>query len=158
MAKQSYKQFEASDLRLEHVFVMNASLNTPEQFPEGEMEYNFDVAPQLIPISIESGVLVRIFIKGRIQPKESPTEILPATYEIDLRFNFRVKDFDKYTSLKEQELDMSNDLCIAMLSLAYSTARGICISRFQSTVFGEFYLPIVTPDQLLKSSNLKARE
>jgi hypothetical protein len=158
MSSKKHKPFKAEDIALEHVFVMNASLQTPEDFPEGEVEFKFEIRPELFPIAAESGALVRMLISGRMGQKGGDDNSPTATCQLDIRYNFKINDLENYADLQELPGDLSKELCYALLSVAYSTARGICVSRFQNTVFGVAYLPIVNPEQLLQSSNLRPRE
>jgi hypothetical protein len=43
----------------------------------------------------------------------------------------------------------------AIASIVYSTSRGILMSRFQGTVFADFILPVIDPNQLLDMKQLR---
>ena len=52
---------------------------------------------------------------------------------------------------KTDELEVDGRLANALASITYSTTRGILMTRFQGTVLASFILPVIDPNELMKS-------
>lgn len=65
---------------------------------------------------------------------------------------FQFEDFDDLISIsKDNEIDMPDNLIINLISIVYSTIRGILFSLTQKTEYEDMYLPLTNPDEIRHS-------
>lgn len=67
-------------------------------------------------------------------------------------FIFQVDNLDELTKLLENGIvEIDVELSKTLLSLAFSTSRGMIFSRTQGTILNGIILPVVNPNDLLNS-------
>lgn len=67
-------------------------------------------------------------------------------------FIFHIENIDELVEEKEDKsLNVNGGLGNALASIAYSTSRGILMTRFQGTSLNDFILPVINPNDLLKN-------
>lgn len=92
----------------------------------------------------------RIKIKLIIDLSDSSKTGNLANYEID--FHFKIKNLDKFYSIKEGEPPLlSGNLIATLLGICFSTARGILYERLANTNFKGVILPVVSPKKMLET-------
>lgn len=67
----------------------------------------------------------------------------------NIHFIYKIDNLDELVSMTADGLDVSQSLQNTLASVSYSTARGMLINRLQNTVFQDFILPVMNPDQLI---------
>ena len=146
--KKTVSKFDAEKLELVEVKIVKASINCREDFDfEALLKYHPSIKTSLrvsmetksvrcaLDISVETG-------SSNSQPECSGNFLFHFYFEVS-----NLPELLEVTEDESNELDPA--LAIAIAGVAYSTARGILISRFQGTVFSLFILPIVNPAKLL---------
>ncbi|MFC6100305.1 hypothetical protein [Olivibacter domesticus] len=66
-------------------------------------------------------------------------------------FIFQVENLEEYVLKKEEKPLFSGILISTLLTIAYSTLRGILHTKLADTPLKDFILPIISPNELLKS-------
>ncbi len=127
---------------------------------------SFDIAPELsyteigsIDFSVEtrSGFnfqenYANITLSFALYGSNEDKERLPVEAFFELSFDFLVENIYDYVieegkDGEEEKVDVS--LGITLTAIAYSTARGVLMTRFQGTAFKDFILPIADPAKIL---------
>lgn len=74
---------------------------------------------------------------------------LDLTAEIGIEFHFVIDNFEDFVSQEGDQPVISLDLGATLLSIAFSTSRGIIVEKTQNTYFKGIILPVVNPVALL---------
>jgi preprotein translocase subunit SecB len=72
--------------------------------------------------------------------------------EIGIEFHFRIDNLDDFLKKDDDQLKTDASISIALMGIAYSTARGIVLEKTKNTFFDGIMLPVVDPIALLKES------
>lgn len=105
--------------------------------------------------NFEEGIVKVDFIIDIASVSKEPTK--EATCFYHFVFLFHVDDLAENASVAEDKtVDWNPFLANAIASIAYSTSRGILMSRFQGTVMQDFILPIIDPNNLWNKQTQKA--
>jgi hypothetical protein len=70
---------------------------------------------------------------------------LDLTAEIGIEFHFIVDNFEDFVLKGEDQPLISMDLGATLISIAFSTSRGIIVEKTQNTYFRGIILPVVDP-------------
>jgi hypothetical protein len=97
----------------------------------------------------ENLIKADFLIEVKTVSEETTTE---ATCTYHFVFLFFVEELNEHAQRQEDgTIDWNPYLANAIASIAYSTSRGILLSRFQGTVMRDFMLPVVDPNTLLEN-------
>lgn len=66
-------------------------------------------------------------------------------------FIFQVENIEEYIRDKDDKPLFSGNLISTLLAIAYSTLRGILHTKLADTPLKDFILPVINPNELLKS-------
>lgn len=66
-------------------------------------------------------------------------------------FIFHVENLDEYVREKNDKPLFSGTLISTLLTIAYSTLRGVFYTKLADTPLKDFILPVVNPNELLRS-------
>jgi len=66
-------------------------------------------------------------------------------------FIFQVENLEEYIREKDDKPLFSGTLISTLLTIAYSTLRGILHAKLADTQLKDFILPVINPNELLKS-------
>ena len=87
------------------------------------------------------------------QPLDEQTgALLPVSGRFRLHLVFRVLDLEQYLEPQEDGPQPSQELILTLISVAYSTARGLIASKTADTVLREFVLPLLDVRDMVKPS------
>ena len=68
----------------------------------------------------------------------------------DFDFHFNIKELKSFYKLNENGTPIFSAILIAtLLSIAFSTARGVLYERLSNTIFIKALLPIISPQKML---------
>ncbi len=83
----------------------------------------------------------------------------PVSADYHFSFFFKTENLDSLIAVKdENEITVDTGLGNAIASITYSTTRGLLMARLQGTIFENYFLPVINPNDLLQtdtSSNNK---
>lgn len=80
---------------------------------------------------------------------DSKGKELGLTAEIGIEFHFVIDDFSDFIKEKKGEKHIDIEIGISLMSIAYSTSRGIVLEKTQSTYFQGIILPVIDSVKLL---------
>lgn len=129
--------------------LLKGSVETPETFDISDVT-GHEIENHLeLGFSVEDN-LARAELAIKIETKSS-SEQTEATCNYLLVYLFRIEKMNLYVDLKDNIIQVHPALNNSLAALAYSTSRGILISRLQGTAFDNLILPVVNSSRLLAS-------
>lgn len=150
---QPVSPFNPSKLHLEHVQIEQAAIKSPfvlNPLPISEFasEYQFFLGLDTMQKRI------KVDFKTRVSPIFASNEVPSSDSFADfyLSFIFRLENFEAlivFDAATKSISSLDDHLATALFSIAYSTARGILLTRFQGTLFQHFILPVMDTRELL---------
>ncbi|MBA9078257.1 hypothetical protein [Rufibacter quisquiliarum] len=142
-------QFSPEKLSLIDFKLVKGQIETPEDFEiEKSLSFKIDNTLQ-IGFNLEEK-LIRVDYSVQITTQSKKANKSEATANFQLVYFFQNSNLDELAKPDENgviELDAS--LGNALASIAYSTSRGILLTRLQGTAFQSFILPVINPNKLL---------
>ena len=96
---------------------------------------------------------VRVGINILLQGMKSENEIIGVKAEYGFDFKYFVDNLkDFIINGNDEKKTVSGKLGVTLISIAYSTVRGIVLERTQGTYLNGIILPIIDPRELLKNN------
>lgn len=143
-----FGRVEADKIQMLHVRIVKASVEHP-------VESDFTPLKGFgTDMSYKGGFNLtdkRVRAELEIKVKTDSEQSNEATGFFNLHFYYQVDNLDELSRMNNEVLEVSGDLQSTLASISYSTARGILLTRFQGTIFQDFYLPIIQPSRLLEN-------
>ena len=117
---------------------------------------NFEVgwgAPSYDPEGkFPQGATIPIKFSLQIQPKDASSQDLTFCAKFSFHFSFHFPDFIGY--LERNSIGEIGDLLkVSLLSIIYSTSRGIILEKSSFSPLGQFLLPIIDVGLLIQNPN-----
>lgn len=147
------KDFIVDDLTLETVKVLNAAIENPNNsLIEADGSANIEFRLGFFKgLNLEQEkVLIKTLLQIEIGYSDQQSPKIKGIFTI--QFEFHVNELPQYA-----EKDSDNNLYLlnpslsgAMLSITYSTARGIIYTRCLGTALGEVVTPIIATQKLIE--------
>ena len=108
-------------------------------------DVGFDMAFNLAKKVVKSDIQIKVNTESNSKNTEE------AEGYFHIAFFFYVENLEMLTQeLKAGITEIHPGLANAIVSITYSTARGVILSRFQGTALCDFILPVINPNTLLK--------
>jgi hypothetical protein len=86
-----------------------------------------------------------------IELLDAQPDVMPgASGFFHLTFLYNVENLNEFITRDKKTFIIDGDLGSALASISYSTARGLLLTKFQSTSLQFFVLPIIDPHKLLE--------
>ncbi|SEB17056.1 hypothetical protein [Pedobacter hartonius] len=143
-------QVDPDKISIRNIKITNAQVNSLLDEPVNDQD---DVKIQLNTTTMfnqenESRIIFQINITKR---KESGEEIANATFTI--QFDFHVENLDEFLSYpdgpEKDSLTADASIGSTLMGIAYSTSRGIILTRSNGTPLQGVILPVIDPRNLL---------
>lgn len=148
------KEVNPDKIFLEDVLVLNTNIDASEDFYDEPKDYN-DFGLSLIyqfAYNLEDEkIRVRLYIT--LDANFDNTEDVWLKTEYNIEFHFFTKDLNEYAENDNGEMNVDENFAATLLSIAYSTARGIVLERSRGTIFGPAVLPVVNPYEVLQGNS-----
>lgn len=148
----SLGRVEADKIQILQVYIVKALVEHPLESDFSSLK-GFDTE-----VNYKGGFNLRekrVRAELEVRVKTNSEQIEEATGLFKLQFIYYVDNLEELSKIEDDKLEVSGDLESTLASISYSTARGILLTRFQGTIFQDFYLPIIKPDKLLDKSQLQ---
>ncbi len=138
-------------IHITSITVLKSNIETTESYIDDPVEFK-NIKVQCAQDSAfnfdDNAVRVRIDI-SLISVDENDEPIgLNAEYTIE--FIFIVENFDEFVIDMEDHKEVEGILGNTIMSIAYSTARGMVLERTQGTYFNGIILPVIDPKSIIK--------
>lgn len=93
---------------------------------------------------------VRIRLEIRLDGVDNQDKLIGIQGDFGLEYHFHVDNLEAFTEEVEGIKKVSSSLGTTLISIAYSTARGIVIERTQGTFLNGIILPVIDPKEVLR--------
>lgn len=150
MSDSQISKFKAEKLHIVDFKVVKGRIDCPFELTaedivafntelDYDLSYNFD------------DHLVKVDFSINITTQTKTLTPSQASGGFTFAFVFRVDNFkDLVVNDGKTKLTVDGNLVSTVITLAYSTARGVLLARFQGTVLDNFILPVIGSNELMK--------
>ena len=150
MAIKKFK-FNPEDIQISYLTVLKSHINQEDYFaiPGQNIEsYSVDMSNETAFNFEDYAARIRLFFN--IDGKDKDENSLGVTAEIALEFHFNINNGEQYFKMKDnQKQEVDFFMASNLMSVAYSTARGIIWQLTLPTLLGGVILPVIdTPSEL----------
>lgn len=140
---------------IQSINITNAQVNavagqTPESWDK--IEYRVATKTQFAKDSNDCKIIISTEFRKKGEAEES---VISANFTIE--FDFIVTNLDDFRTVQNPDQSEENpiiiiqkDLGLALMSIVYSTARGIIMTRTAGTVLDGIILPVIDPESILE--------
>ena len=93
--------------------------------------------------------LVRCELEINVDKKNEEGRII-AESNFTISFVYQIENLEEVVEVKDGGIIFNGAMAATLAGIAFSTTRGILLSRFQGTTFRDFILPIIDPKKMLE--------
>lgn len=144
---------EPSKIHIVDFKIVSGQINSPFEFKSNDIEghaYDIEFA---LGFNLNEK-LVKADFSVNVQTK-SKAEVDEAIGAFKFVYIFFVENIEELAILeKDNTITLHEALGNSLSSITYSTSRGILMTRFQGTVLKDFILPVINPNELLKTGRV----
>jgi len=142
-------KFDPKKLAIADYKLTKEQIDEPEEFDVVHVKGHYVENSFELSFS-PKGKLAKADITIDIRTESDGKNELEATALFHLIYIFKVENLDELVSENSsKKVEVDSMLGSSIASIAYSTTRGILLSRLQGKVFQKFILPIINPNDLL---------
>ncbi len=132
-------QFSISDIQT----LEFALTNTPEISAVEKMKFPFKIDAGYFFETDKKNVVIDVKID--ISLNDSPESVV---CHLLCRFKYFINNFDEAFTVKDGQITYPAQFLTTLLSISLSTARGILVTKTESTNLRGIYMPVVDPSKL----------
>ena len=118
-----------------------------EALSEDSIEFQFDMSSTNGFNVVEK--LVRFELEINLVKKNAEGRII-GECSFTISFVFQIENFEEVVEEKEGGIVFNGAMAATLGGIAFSTARGILLTRFQGTAFRDFILPVIDPKKVFE--------
>jgi hypothetical protein len=136
---------------------------------------NFFIAPECVDThvggyqleyQVDNGInveekAIRMVIDGKFQAVDDNQIVMNVRGELSAEFIFNISDLERFLLAEEDKTGMPmiyHGLNMTLMSIAFSTYRGIVFTRTQGTFKDPIILPVINPQKLLNRATTIGNE
>lgn len=139
--------FDSEKLSIETIEIVGAQIHTPKSLKISEIEgftveNNLQIGSNLDEKLIKADLSVNINTQNKLNAN--------ATVKSQLIIIFKVGNLTDLSYIDDNKVMLHHELTNAIAAITYNTARGVLISRLQTTIFKDFILPNINTNKLLE--------
>ena len=153
MTKGKKDAIEPDKIQLLAIKVFKVHFEASEEFRSKFQEvqsYTTDAAMDSAFNFEEKQCRIRLQIKLTALDEHEKPKGLEAEYGIE--FHYKIENLESFLiHEKQNRVQIESILGNTLASISYSSARGIILERMQGTYFDGVILPIIDPDDLMRS-------
>ena len=137
-----------SYIHLLSVDILKARIQSEfEALSEDSIEFQFDMSSTNGFNVVEK--LVRFELEINLVKKNAEGRII-GECSFTISFVFQIENFEEVVEEKEGGIVFNGAMAATLGGIAFSTARGILLTRFQGTAFRDFILPVIDPKKVFE--------
>jgi hypothetical protein len=144
------EKFDPGKVSIIEIKFIKGQIDAPESYsPDTVKEYKIDNTLELAFNITEK--LAKSEYKVDIETISSNSNNIEAKGSFHIIFIFRIDNLEELAKLNKDNLvDLDPALGNALVSITYSTARGLLINKVSGTPLEKFILPVIDPNTLIK--------
>lgn len=144
------EKFDPGKVSIIEIKFIKGQIDAPESYsPDAVKEYKIDNTLELAFNITEK--LAKSEYKVDIETISSNSNNVEAKGSFHIIFIFRIDNLEELSKLNKDNLvDLDPALGNALVSITYSTARGLLINKVSGTPLEKFILPVIDPNTLIK--------
>jgi hypothetical protein len=144
------EKFDPGRVSIIEIKFIKGQIDAPESYsPDTVKEYKIDNTLELAFNITEK--LAKSEYKVDIETISSNSNNIEAKGSFHIIFIFRIDNLEELAKLNKDNLvDLDPALGNALVSITYSTARGLLINKVSGTPLEKFILPVIDPNTLIK--------
>ena len=141
--------FDANELRIVDFRIIKGEIDAQFEFKLGavfnfETNMSFDASFDIKTKSIRADMGFEIETVSDNEQRE-------AKAKFDFVFIYEVGNLEDLVEEKKGKItNINNNLMVSTAAIAFSTSRGILMTRLQGTAMKDYILPVIDPEDLLK--------
>jgi len=144
----------ASKIAIQRIKLYKTNLNLSEEF----LNNPYKPASYEVAFGHQSAVdfekkSIRFRLETILDGVNSKKERMGLHAEYGIEFHFTVENFEKFIVVKEGNKKVDSNLGVTLLSIVFSTSRGIILDRTQGTYLDGLILPVIDPKELFDKLN-----
>ncbi len=160
MSKKETSKFDPRKLALHAIRVLHFSYQVSDEYLANPREVRgvaLHIDKEFAFQLKENAVLIRL--QGEIQGQGDEESPLGVEARFLIEFYFSVENLKEFTRTeRDGSVAMELLLAASLLSIAYSTARGILFERLKGTVLERGILPIIDPKEFALEESSMSKE
>lgn len=144
---------------LTSVETISSYINSPESLGIKNLEEREPGIKRRFQIAFDysAGILSVIFTVDFICESEDPEPL--KLFGTSVKYDYKFIDFEDVLKKDEQErVDIPDDLLVTLLSVGYSTTRGILVTQTVGTEYSKHYLPLISIDEIKRILHSSGQE
>lgn len=144
------EKFDPGKVSIIEIKFIKGQIDAPESYsPDTVKEYKINNTLELAFNITEK--LAKSEYKVDIETISSNSNNIEAKGSFNIIFIFRIDNLEELAKLtKDNLVDLDPALGNALVSITYSTARGLLINKVSGTPLEKFILPVIDPNTLIK--------
>jgi hypothetical protein len=144
--------FRPEKLSMVEFKFLKGQIDTPENYVvPNKTDYSIE---NLLELSFNmKEKLIKVDFSINMQTANQQTTA-QATGSFRLVYIYHIDNLEELITpdTTNSELNVNADLANTVVSISYSTSRGVLLARLQGTALQQFILPIINPNTLLKKN------
>jgi len=136
--------FKLDKIQMIEASCLSFSVNNKDA--DNILGFTFDYTAQSKADSINKLIFVQLNISINASLQEGKKNNF-ASFEFG--FTYKVENLEELIQIIDEHKSLDKTLHMSLLGIAFSTARGMILTRGANTILKDAYLPIVNPSALL---------
>lgn len=130
-------------LNAEDLFLFDIKSESSISIAESSQEIQLGISNHFFHNLEESNIKINLDIHLKSKDEKSFANF-------NFEYFFHIENLEKYHQIENGEPVFAGNLMTTLLSVSYSTSRGIIFEKLKNTFWKQNILPIISPIQLLK--------
>jgi len=143
-------------ITIEHIRIIHSDVTSTEQYRDNPQKLSkIEIQNKQNSAFNFQEKRMRIRLNTLLQGVDQNLEKLGVSGEFLIEFHTYVDNFDDFVIEESEEKKISGTLMSTLISIVYSTARGIIFEKLQGTYLSGCILPVINPDDLIEKQSSK---
>lgn len=152
--KSQAERLNLNKIRLVNVNILGINIYSPNNITSTDKNlvgfgFGFEVDEGLN----QKEKLAKLILKFEIIAVLSKKAKQESKGTFNFEYIFHIENMEEYVIKRKREFLVKNVLGANLLGISYSTSRGLIIAKTKGTFLENAFLPIIHPDELVKTTN-----
>ena len=143
--------FDPNKVEIIDFKITKGRIDAPFEFDSTSIE-NFETTMSFHPSFDVENALVRVDMGFEITTNSTANQV-EAKAEFNFVYIFKIENLRLLIEMNKKKIvSVNENLTLAIAAIAFSTSRGILMTRLQGTALENYILKIIAPEELLTQS------